>query len=84
MTKANVTVQLDTEVIKRAKVAAARRGTSISALVARQIADLADEDDRYEAAHRRAMELMDRATAHGGRNWTREDLHAERVARYAR
>jgi hypothetical protein len=84
MTKANLTIQLERDVIRRAKVAAARRGTSVSALVARQIADLADEDERYEAAHRRAVELMERATPHGGRNWTREDLYAERLDRDGR
>ena len=76
------TVRLDEDVVRRAKVAAARRGTSISALVAQQITDLADQDERYEAARRWATELMDQATSHGGRNWTREDLYGERMDRY--
>ncbi len=82
MTKTNLTLQLDADVIRRAKVVAAKRGTSVSALVARQLNDLAAEDERYEAARQRAMELMDQATPHGGRNWAREDLYAERLARY--
>ncbi len=82
MAKTNLTVQLDEDVIRRAKVVAAKRGTSVSALVARQISELADQDERYEAARRRAIELMDRAKPHGGRNWTREDLYAERLDRY--
>jgi hypothetical protein len=82
MAKSNVTVQLDAEDIRRAKVVAAKRGTSVSALLARQIRELADQDERYEAARRRALELMDRAKPHGGRNWTREDLYAERLDRY--
>lgn len=81
MAKTNLTVQLDEDVIRRAKVVAAKRGTSVSALVARQLNDLAAEDDRYEAARKRAIELMDQATAHGGRNWTRDELYAERLDR---
>ena len=84
MAKTNLTVQLDAEVIRRAKVLAAKLGTSVSALVARQLDDLVAEDERYEAARRRAVELMDQATLHGGRNWTREDLYAERLDRYGR
>lgn len=82
MMKTNLTLQLDADVIRRAKVVAAKRGTSVSALVARQLNELAAEDERYEAARQRAIELMDRATPHGGRNWTRENLYAERLDRY--
>ena len=84
MAKTNLTVQLDEEVIRRAKIVAARRGTSVSALVARQLDALAADDERYEAARQRAIELMDRATPHGGRDWTREDLYSERLDRYGR
>lgn len=84
MGKTNLTVQLDTDVVQRAKVLAARRGTSVSAMVARQIAELVAQDERYEAAQRRAFELMDEAGARGGRNWTREDIYAERLDRHGR
>ncbi len=84
MSKTNLTLQLDTDVVRQAKVLAARRGTSVSALVARQITDLVAQDARYQEAQRRALELMDQAGAHGGRNWTREDIYAERLDRYGR
>ena len=38
MAKTNLTVQLEAETVLRAKVLAARRGTSVSALVARTLA----------------------------------------------
>jgi hypothetical protein len=44
----NLTVQLDGEPIRRAKVLAARRGTSISGLVARELEELVARDARYE------------------------------------
>lgn len=82
MAKTNLTVQLDDQVIRRARVVAAKRGTSVSALVARQLDELVAGDERYEAARRRAMELMSQAKPHGGRNWTREEVYAERLDRH--
>jgi hypothetical protein len=84
MAKTNLTIQLEEDVVRRARVLAAKRGTSVSALVARQLTELVADDERYEAAHRRAVELMVRAKPHGGRNWTRQELYAERMDRYGR
>ena len=75
MTKRNLTVQLDDDVIHRAKVTAAKRGTSVSALVAHELERLADADDRYELAQRRAERALGRTTPRGGRHWTRDELH---------
>lgn len=84
MSKANLTIQLDTEAIRRAKVVAAKRGTSVSALVAQELDALVARDERYEEAHRRAMELLAEAKPRGGRTWARGDLYAERVRRARR
>jgi len=75
MAKRNLTVQLDDDVIHRAKVAAAKRGTSVSGLVAQQLERLADADERYEDANRRAERALGRTKPRGGRHWTRDDLH---------
>lgn len=75
MSRRNVTVQLDEEVIQAAKVVAAKRGTSVSALVARQLEELVEADTRYEEAWRCARRAMDAAERRGGRSWRREDLH---------
>lgn len=84
MAKTNLTLQLDADVIRRARVVAARRGTSVSALVARELDQIAARDERYEDARRRALELMADAQPHGGRSWTREDIYAERLDRFGR
>jgi hypothetical protein len=70
-----LTVQLDEDVIKRAKVAAAKRGTSISSLVARELEDLVERESRYEQAARRAIDALKSTTDRGGRRWRREDLY---------
>lgn len=73
----NITVQLDEGVITRAKVAAARRGTSLSALLSRQICKLAEADERYEHAKHEALALMDEAAKSPREvpRWTREELY---------
>jgi Family of unknown function (DUF6364) len=75
MSKRNLTIQLDDDVIHRAKVVAARRGTSVSGLVARQLERLVDADERYDDAQRRAEHALARARPRGRRRWTRDDLH---------
>ncbi len=75
MAKRNLTVQLDGDVIHRAKVVAAKRGTSVSALVTQELERLVEADERYEDARRRTERAMGRAVARGGRHWWRDDLH---------
>ena len=75
MAKANLTLQLDEDVIRRAKIVAAKRGTSVSGLVARDLGELVAQDARHEDAMRRAGEILKRATARGGRSWRRDELH---------
>lgn len=72
----NITVRLDRQTLRRAKVLAAKRNTSISGLLAQQIATLVGEDDAYEQAQRRALALLDRGFHLGGRiEATRDEWH---------
>ena len=74
MARANLTLQMDEEVIRRARILAARRGTSVSALAAARLQELVDEDDRVELARARAEAILKEAAQRGGRDWTRDDL----------
>jgi hypothetical protein len=71
----NLTLQLDEETIRQAKVLAAKEGTSISGLVARELEQLVARDARYEEARRRAIELIAESVPRGGRTWRRDELH---------
>lgn len=82
MAKTNLTLQLEAKTVLSVKVLAARRGTSVSALVARTLERMVEEDERYEASRVRALELLDQPPTLGGRTWTRDDLYAERLDRY--
>jgi hypothetical protein len=75
MARRNLTVQLDEETIRQAKVLAARRGTSISGLVARELEELVAKDARYEQARQRAVEIMAASIPRGGRTWRRDQLY---------
>lgn len=75
MAKRNVTIQIEQELIDRARVLAARKGTSVSGLVARELQEIVDRDARYEEARRRALRELSSASERGGRRWKREDLY---------
>jgi len=64
--KQNLTISMDRDTVRKAKVLAARRSTSISALVAAQIEALVGEDESYERAKRQAMMLLERGFHLGG------------------
>ena len=75
-TKQNITVRLDRQTLRKAKVLAAKRNTSISGLLAKQIETLVGEDDAYEQAQRRALSLLERGFHLGGTiESTRDQWH---------
>ena len=57
--KTNVTLRIDAELAREAKVLAARRGTSLSRLMAEQLEDLTRRDRDYQAAQRRALARLE-------------------------
>jgi hypothetical protein len=74
--KQNVTVSLDRTTVRKAKVLAARRATSISGLLAAQIEAMVAEDDAYEHAKRQALALLDQGFHLGGvHRIDRAELH---------
>jgi len=74
--KQNVTVSLDPETIHKAKVIAAQRSTSISGLLAQQIASLVDDDEDYRRTAREAKALLKKGfRLGGGKPLSRDELH---------
>jgi hypothetical protein len=74
--KQNVTISLSRETLRKVKVLAARRETSISGLLATQIEVLVGEDEAYERAQRQALMLLDEGFHLGGSiHATRDDWH---------
>jgi hypothetical protein len=74
--KQNITVRLDRQTLRKAKILAAKRNTSISGLLAQEIESLVSQDDAYEQARHRAMALLDRGFHLGGKiTVSRDELH---------
>jgi hypothetical protein len=74
--KQNLTISLSSETVQKAKVLAAQRSTSISALLAEQVEKLVGEEDAYRQFHRQALTLLHRGFHLGGEvPVSRDELH---------
>ena len=79
--KRNITVAIDSSVLKKARALAARRGQSVSALIADKLGALVSDDAAYSAAHKRALSLFANPLRLGGKPMLREELHDRRGLR---
>ncbi len=76
MGRQNVTISLDRETVRKAKILAARRSTSISGLLAEQIEFLTGAEAAYERAERSALAFLEAGFHLGGVTpATRDELH---------
>jgi HSP90 family molecular chaperone len=74
--KQNITLRLSRQTLQKARILAARRSTSVTGLLASQLELLADTDDEYERAMRRAMARMEDGFHLGGvHKLDRDSLH---------
>jgi hypothetical protein len=73
--KHNITVSIEPQLLKKARAVAARRGRSVSALLADELRELVNEDRAYELARRRALALLLTALPLGGKPLNRDSLH---------
>jgi hypothetical protein len=64
--KQNVTVSLTRQTLRKAKILAARRGSSISGLLAERIDILIGEEEACERSKRHATNLFDQGFHLGG------------------
>ena len=74
----NITLAIPRDVLRKAKMIAVRRDTSVSGLLTSYLREVVDEDDEYGRAMKRQLRTMKRAKKLGlsGRpTWTRDELH---------
>lgn len=75
----NITVAVDDEVYRRARVKAAERDTSVSALVRQFLIDLAQEGSEFERLERLEKVLREQITDFDGSNrLSRDEVHDRR------
>lgn len=74
--KTNITLKLDSDVIKEARVLAAEEGSSVSALLAAKLEELVRERKKYDQSRKRALQRLRTGLELG---WTkpgsRDELH---------
>lgn len=76
MSKRNLTISIDSELTRKAKVLAAKRRESISGLIRGLIDELVRRDEAYEAARRSALRRLKKGSRLGGASLPeREELH---------
>ena len=78
MPKQNVTVSIDRETLRKAKILAAQRGTSISGLLANQIEQLVGDHDVYQKEKRQALAFLEKGFSLGGDILVRREEWHER------
>jgi hypothetical protein len=72
----NITVSVDDDTYRRARVAAAQRDTSVSALVKQYLAELATEESETVRLKRQEQVLRDQIKKfRAGDRISRDDLH---------
>ena len=76
--KQNLTLALPVETVRRLKVVAAERGSSISRMLTEQVEAILRRDDEYEEARKRALARLEHGYdlgTGGNITWTRDELH---------
>lgn len=84
---ANLTITVDEETVKRARMRALEEGTSVNAVLREYLEDYSGVRRERREALRRILYASRQSTSGsgpGGRTWTRDDLYEERLGRYGK
>jgi len=77
--KQNITLALDKELLKKVKVLAVKKDTSVTRLLTKHLARIVSEEDHYESSKKRALARLKKGFHLGGRILAqREELHERR------
>ena len=78
MSNQNITLSLPEEDLREARVLAARRGTSVSQLLARMLRELVEQETGYSRARERSLTRLQNGVDLGTRGhigWSRDSVH---------
>ena len=74
--KQNITLSIDKELIKNARVLAAQRQTSVSRMLSEELRKLIEDSNKYELAKKQALNCIAKGFHLGGKiTVSREELH---------
>jgi hypothetical protein len=74
----NVTLAIPKDILRKAKILAVQKNTSLSALLTQTLADLVADHEEYERARQRNLILLKNGFdlgTQGQVGWKRDDLH---------
>ena len=73
---ANLTVAIDNELLKKARIRAVEHGTSVNALLRDYLTSYVGMAEKRQKAVKHLLRLSQRSKARrGGKRWTRDELH---------
>jgi hypothetical protein len=73
--KQNITLSIDKQLIQKARVIAARRGSSVSRMLADELAQLVSDSERYEQSRIQAIADLELGMDLGVQKVSRDELH---------
>jgi hypothetical protein len=73
--KQNITISLDQDILRKARVLAAHSGTSLSGLLAAELTRIVTQTERYERAKAQALHDLDHGLRLGGQPAARDTLY---------
>ena len=77
---ANLTIAIDADVLKRARIGAISQGSTVNKLLREYLESYAGLTEKQKAAVADLIELSKNSKSRrGGRRWTREELHDRRL-----
>jgi hypothetical protein len=74
----NVTLAIPKDILRKAKILAVQKNTSLSGLLAQTLTDLVAHQEAYEQARQRNLRLLNNGfdlNTQGQISWKREELH---------
>ena len=78
MNTQNITLSINKELLKKAKILAVKRNTSLSKLLSTTLEEIILDEEGYQQAQNRNIALLKRGLDLGTKGeitWEREDLH---------
>jgi len=74
--KQNITLRMDKEIIKKGKIIAAQKDTSVSKMMSDLLRQIVEKEQQYEAAKQSALQNLEKGFHLGGQiTWKRDDLY---------
>ncbi|NLD37182.1 MAG: hypothetical protein GX654_09965 [Desulfatiglans sp.] len=74
--KQNITLSVDKEILRKSKIIAAKKDMSVSKMLGDILKELADREDKYLAAQKKAIKNLESGFNLGGKKtWSREELY---------